>query len=183
MADDDRRDERRPDPDALLALAEKDRRGKLTVFLGAAPGVGKTYAILSRAQRLKADGIDVVFGTSSFLRQFSHGKDIPYIIDSAIEVIEFIKRQGLEVIGELKRKRTDRGVPCGDSVATTACSGPAWMTSPILNGRVTTSRLKASMKLLLPALRSSSVCASTTVRLKSWKLLASACMEAGLTMP
>lgn len=44
-----------------------------------------------------ADGIDVVFGTSSYLRQFSHGKDIPYIIDSAIEVIEFIKSQGLEV--------------------------------------------------------------------------------------
>lgn len=44
-----------------------------------------------------ADGIDVVFGTSSLLREFSHGKDIPYIIDSAIEVIEFIKRQGLEV--------------------------------------------------------------------------------------
>ncbi|HAJ38881.1 MAG TPA: homocitrate synthase [Chloroflexi bacterium] len=44
-----------------------------------------------------ADGIDVVFGTSSYLRQFSHGKDIPYIINSAIEVIEFIKSQGLEV--------------------------------------------------------------------------------------
>ncbi|MEZ4868727.1 MAG: homocitrate synthase [Caldilineaceae bacterium] len=43
------------------------------------------------------DGIDVVFGTSSYLRQFSHGKDIPYIIDSAIEVIEFVKSQGLEV--------------------------------------------------------------------------------------
>jgi homocitrate synthase len=42
-------------------------------------------------------GIDVVFGTSSYLRQFSHGKDIPYIIDSAIEVIEFVKSQGLEV--------------------------------------------------------------------------------------
>lgn len=62
MADDDRRDERRPDPDALLALADKDRRGKLTVFLGAAPGVGKTYAMLSRARRLKADGVDVVVG-------------------------------------------------------------------------------------------------------------------------
>ncbi|MCK8782287.1 sensor histidine kinase KdpD [Rhizobium sp. NTR19] len=62
MADDDRRDERRPDPDALLALAEKDRRGKLTVFLGAAPGVGKTYAMLSRARRLNADGSDVVVG-------------------------------------------------------------------------------------------------------------------------
>ncbi len=43
------------------------------------------------------DGIDVVFGTSSYLREFSHGKDIPYIIDAAIEVIEFIKSQGLEV--------------------------------------------------------------------------------------
>src|SRR6218665_3309760 len=52
----------RPDPDALLALAEKDRRGKLTIFLGAAPGVGKTYAMLSRARRLKEDGIDVVVG-------------------------------------------------------------------------------------------------------------------------
>jgi homocitrate synthase len=44
-----------------------------------------------------ADGIDVVFGTSSYLREFSHGKDIPYIIDSARQVIEFIKSQGLEV--------------------------------------------------------------------------------------
>jgi homocitrate synthase len=43
------------------------------------------------------DGIDVVFGTSSYLREFSHGKDIAYIIDSAIEVVEFIKSQGLEV--------------------------------------------------------------------------------------
>jgi homocitrate synthase len=43
------------------------------------------------------DGIDVVFGTSSYLREFSHGKDIPYIIDSAINVIEFVKSQGLEV--------------------------------------------------------------------------------------
>jgi two-component system sensor histidine kinase KdpD len=60
MADDDRRDDRRPD--ALLALADKDRRGKLTVFLGAAPGVGKTYTMLSRAKRLKADGVDVIVG-------------------------------------------------------------------------------------------------------------------------
>jgi len=42
------------------------------------------------------DGIDVLFGTSSFLREFSHGKDIPYIIKQATEVIEFIKGQGLE---------------------------------------------------------------------------------------
>jgi len=44
-----------------------------------------------------ADGIDVLFGTSSYLRQFSHGKDIAYIIDSAQEVIEYVKGHGLEV--------------------------------------------------------------------------------------
>lgn len=43
------------------------------------------------------DGIDVLFGTSSLLREFSHGKDIPYIIDSAIHVIEYVKSCGLEV--------------------------------------------------------------------------------------
>lgn len=54
--------ERRPDPDALLALADREKRGKLRVFLGAAPGVGKTYAMLARARALKADGVDVVIG-------------------------------------------------------------------------------------------------------------------------
>lgn len=37
MPDNDRDLKSRPDPDALLALAEQGRRGKLTVFLGAAP--------------------------------------------------------------------------------------------------------------------------------------------------
>lgn len=57
----ERDDDRRPDPDALLALAGGER-GKLTVFLGAAPGVGKTYAMLSRARRLTTAGIDIVIG-------------------------------------------------------------------------------------------------------------------------
>ncbi|MDE0432257.1 MAG: homocitrate synthase [Caldilineaceae bacterium] len=43
------------------------------------------------------DGIDVLFGTSSYLREFSHGKSIRQIIDSAVQVIDFIKGQGLEV--------------------------------------------------------------------------------------
>ena len=38
------------------------------------------------------DGVDVVIGTSSFLREFSHGKDMEYITKSAIEVINFVKR-------------------------------------------------------------------------------------------
>jgi len=39
------------------------------------------------------DGIDIVIGTSSPLRRFSHGKDIPQIIEAAVEVISFIKEQ------------------------------------------------------------------------------------------
>lgn len=52
----------RPDPEALLALADQGRRGRLTIFLGAAPGVGKTFAMLTRAQRLRAEGQDIVIG-------------------------------------------------------------------------------------------------------------------------
>lgn len=54
--------ELRPSPDALLKLAVREARGKLKVFLGASPGVGKTYAMLSGAKRLKAEGRDVVVG-------------------------------------------------------------------------------------------------------------------------
>ena len=43
------------------------------------------------------DGLDVVIGTSSFLREFSHGKDMNYIIEKATEVIKFIQSKGLEV--------------------------------------------------------------------------------------
>lgn len=41
-------------------------------------------------------GIDVLFGTSSYLREFSHGKDLDYIVESAVQVIDYIKSQGLE---------------------------------------------------------------------------------------
>lgn len=43
------------------------------------------------------DGIDILFGTSSFLREFSHGKSVDQIIDQAREVITFIKDHGKEV--------------------------------------------------------------------------------------
>lgn len=43
------------------------------------------------------NGVDVVIGTSSFLREFSHGKDMDYITKAAIEVINFVKSKGIEV--------------------------------------------------------------------------------------
>ena len=52
---------RRPDPDALLAAA-RPGQGRLKVFLGMSPGVGKTYEMLRAARRRKAEGGDVVVG-------------------------------------------------------------------------------------------------------------------------
>jgi two-component system sensor histidine kinase KdpD len=56
----------RPDADALLAATQAQeaeaRRGKLKIFFGASPGVGKTYAMLLEARRLRAEGLDVVVG-------------------------------------------------------------------------------------------------------------------------
>ena len=43
------------------------------------------------------DGVDVVIGTSSYLRDHSHGKDMEYIKKTAIEVINFVKSKGLEI--------------------------------------------------------------------------------------
>jgi homocitrate synthase len=48
------------------------------------------------------DGLDVVIGTSSFLREHSHGKDMAYITKTALEVIAFVKSKGLEVRCEFK---------------------------------------------------------------------------------
>jgi two-component system sensor histidine kinase KdpD len=52
----------RPSPDALLAQAEAEARGKLKIYLGAAPGVGKTYEMLADARKKCAAGVDVVAG-------------------------------------------------------------------------------------------------------------------------
>ncbi len=52
----------RASPDALLSLAKKEGRGHLKIFLGAAPGVGKTYAMLTSARSEKSGGRDVVAG-------------------------------------------------------------------------------------------------------------------------
>ena len=50
----------RPEPEALLAQTAREGRGQLKIFLGAAPGVGKTYAMLEAAQRRQAEGADVL---------------------------------------------------------------------------------------------------------------------------
>src|SRR5512143_4047218 len=56
----------RPDPDALLAQMKRQEarsaRGKLKIFFGMSPGVGKTYAMLQAARHKQAEGCELVVG-------------------------------------------------------------------------------------------------------------------------
>ncbi len=52
----------RPNPERFLSLLREQQRGRLKVYLGFAPGVGKTYEMLQEGNRLKRQGVDVVIG-------------------------------------------------------------------------------------------------------------------------
>src|SRR3974390_229418 len=54
--------ERRPSPDALPEQSDRESRGRLKVFLGAAPGVGKTYEMLNQGRQRRLEAADVVIG-------------------------------------------------------------------------------------------------------------------------
>ena len=72
----------RANPDDLLAEAERETRGRLKVYLGMAPGVGKTYAMLSGARRHKAQGLDVVAGVIE-----THGRAETMALVEGLEVL------------------------------------------------------------------------------------------------
>ncbi|MEP6633563.1 MAG: DUF4118 domain-containing protein, partial [Luteimonas sp.] len=73
---------------ALLGELERERGGQLKVFLGAAPGVGKTYAMLSRAAEIKRQGIDVVAGVIE-----THGRSETAAL---LEGLETLPRRQIE---------------------------------------------------------------------------------------
>ena len=72
----------RPDPDALLEEASREGRGKLKIFLGAAPGVGKTYEMLTQARRRRLDGVDVVVAVVE-----THGRMETEVLTKGFEIV------------------------------------------------------------------------------------------------
>ncbi len=87
-------DPKRPDPEALLAAANKARRGRLKVFLGMAPGVGKTYEMLRAARRRKAEGVDVLIGVVE-----THGRRET---ESLLRGMEVLPRRPIEHRGRVQ---------------------------------------------------------------------------------
>jgi two-component system sensor histidine kinase KdpD len=81
----------RPDPDALLAEAKRQGRGRLKVYLGMAPGVGKTFEMLTAGRRRKEEGVDVVVGVVE-----THGrKDTEALLDG----LDVLPRRPIEYRG------------------------------------------------------------------------------------
>lgn len=84
----------RPDPDALLAHAQAEQRGKLKIFLGMAPGVGKTFEMLTAARKKQRDGVDVVVGIVE-----THGRKETVALVDGLDVMprRIVPYQGREL--------------------------------------------------------------------------------------
>lgn len=72
----------RPSPDALLHAAKSEGRGRLKIFLGAAPGVGKTYEMLGEAAAKRREGVDVVVGVVE-----THGRQETQALVQGLEIV------------------------------------------------------------------------------------------------
>src|SRR5438445_7093300 len=94
MAEQRSQSDQRPSPDALLEAARREERrsGRLKIFVGAAPGVGKTYEMLQQARARKQDGYDVVVGVVE-----THGRrETQALLDG----LEIIPRKRIEYKGQ-----------------------------------------------------------------------------------
>ena len=93
-------EEQRPDPDQLLQRVRKEeerkREGQLKIFFGAAPGVGKTYAMLEAARQKKPEGVEIVVGLVE-----THGRKET---EALLEGLEVLPRRNVEYRGTLLKE-------------------------------------------------------------------------------
>lgn len=94
MASERREIEKRPSPDALLEAARREgsQAGRLKIFVGAAPGVGKTYEMLQSARAKLRAAVDVVVGVVE-----THGRAET---EALLKGLEIVPRQRLEYRGQ-----------------------------------------------------------------------------------
>ena len=84
MPEENRAQDKRPSPDALLEISKREERlkGRLKIFLGAAPGVGKTYEMLRSARAKIKEGVTVVAGVVE-----THGRKETKALLRGMEII------------------------------------------------------------------------------------------------
>jgi two-component system sensor histidine kinase KdpD len=83
----------RPDPEIFLREAAQEGRGRLKVFLGAAPGVGKTYEMLTEGMARRREGVDVVIGVVE-----THGRAETEALTRGLEMVP---RQEIDYHGRI----------------------------------------------------------------------------------
>jgi two-component system, OmpR family, sensor histidine kinase KdpD len=93
MTEERRGPDKRPVPEALLEAAQRESRGRFKIFLGAAPGVGKTYEMLQSARARRADGVDVVVGAVE-----THGRKETQAL---LEGLEIVPRRPIDYKGSI----------------------------------------------------------------------------------
>ncbi len=76
----------RPSPESFLPAAEREGRGRLKIFFGAAPGVGKTFEMLREAQAARREGVDVVAGVVE-----THGRAETEALLSELETVPLVE--------------------------------------------------------------------------------------------
>ncbi|UTD30013.1 sensor histidine kinase KdpD [Bradyrhizobium sp. WD16] len=112
MAEWHRDTEARPSPEALLEAARREDSlaGKLKIFVGAAPGVGKTYEMLQQARARRRDGADLVVGVVE-----THGRKET---EALLEGLEVIARRPIDYRGQrLEEMDLDAIVARGPKIA------------------------------------------------------------------
>jgi two-component system sensor histidine kinase KdpD len=96
MADERSGSDQRPSPEALLAEARREQKsgvGRLKIFFGAAPGVGKTYEMLQTARAKRKEGIDVVVGVVE-----THGR---HETEALLEGMEVLPRKPMVYVNRI----------------------------------------------------------------------------------
>src|SRR5258708_1779125 len=86
---------RRPSPESLLAKIKESEQAKLRVYIGAAPGVGKTFQMLEDAHLLKHQGVDIVIAVIE-----PHGREDTIAMVGDLERVPFHKIEYRGVIIE-----------------------------------------------------------------------------------
>jgi len=85
---------RRPSPEALLARLDDQERARLRIYIGAAPGVGKTFTMLEEAHVLKRNGLDVVIG---FVETYGRKETEEQIGDLEVVPRRKVRYRGVEM--------------------------------------------------------------------------------------